>query len=142
MKRRTVSLGLALSLGVVGLSACSSNDAADAEAAYCEALQNLSDTVDEGRSFDAQTSVDDVKQWRTDLRDDVDAVLASGDELAEANADSISQAFDEVQSTVRDDLSAATTLGDVTDALSAGAAELRQQVDSALDAFECSTGPS
>ena len=115
---------------------CSSPSAEEAKTAYCSDLQTLADTLIEGQTFTANTPMDSIQQWRDEVGEAVDAVVASADDLDEVNVEQLESSYDEVSSTVESQTDGAT-IADVYDTLSVAAVALRGEVEAALQTYDC-----
>ncbi len=139
MAFRGVAASAAAVALALGLAACSSSEdeLAQAEADYCQQVEELSTTVAEAQSFDNDSTIQEIRQWREDVSDEFADVKAAAQEVSDANSDAMQDAFDELSEAI-DDLSNASTLGDVREALSSAASNLSSELDQALAAYNCS----
>lgn len=95
MKTKLIALGAA-SLLLFAVAAC--DDDEDPELAFCESLVTLTVAVDEARSLDAGSSVDDYNAAVDKVSDAAAEVKDNAGDLAEEQVEAIEAAVDELKS--------------------------------------------
>jgi hypothetical protein len=99
--RATLALASALLLGA-SLTACS-DSTADAEAAACEAADDLEQAVSDAQSsFGPTMTVDDLRDSREEVQDAYDELDRALDDVAEDRSDDLDQAYTDFDDAVSD----------------------------------------
>lgn len=122
MKTKLIALGAA-SVLLFAVAACDEEE--DPEVAFCESLVALTVSVDELRSLDANSSVDEYNSAVDKVSDAVTEVQDNAGDLAEDQVEAIRSAVDDLKS-YRDDLDDSTSVADAVQGSGASLAAIQE----------------
>jgi hypothetical protein len=131
-----VLVGIAASVGLLALAlACSSPSSADAQAALCSNLTTFQQSVDRLTNLNSYSTMGELKAATNDVRNSFQAVSQSNAEVKNAQVDTLTNAYDDLQGAI-DDLPDETSIQDAASSLQpqiAAVQSARQQVRSGVD---------
>ena len=99
MKKLSLLIALILLLATL-LSACGTESTGDAKTAFCDTLPPLNTAVHNVKSIDANTTVDQAKQYGKDLEEAWSNTKNAAANLREAQINDIEQAYNEMKSQI------------------------------------------